>query len=188
MVEMSTDQSSSKSRKVKLQAWNRNVQKCTLCDICNYSKYKVTYEVVGDNPEILFLGEAPGDVEYAEKTPFIGPSGNILRDIIEESIGDTPHILVNSVLCPPYTDKTMMKTRMPGESEVKNCSTHIRKLIRIFKPKYIIAVGKVAERSLAAIGITEYKRVMHPSAINRSGKDYHFNFEKTIMDIERYIQ
>lgn len=184
------------SSKQKLRIWANEIASCSKCDISNYCDHKVTHFLFTPRPkpyvDILFIGEAPGESEYLNQEPFIGPSGTCLREIIDDAVpNDISFCITNSILCTPFTDSSRYTIGTPSLSEVKECSPHLQSLYRKIKPKYIIALGKVAEKAVIhlskTIHIPHYIQVLHPSKILQS-KDYHYQFEKASLAIQEYLK
>lgn len=180
--------------RVKLNIWDKSVQPCTKCDISKLCKHKVTYFTYCPRPtktiDILFIGEAPGQVEYAEREPFIGPSGAVMREIIQESV--PPHLsycITNSILCTPFTDDTRYTIRTPSLSEVRECAAHLTRLIRYINPRKIILVGRIAEKAIKHVTcpIPPTTAIRHPSAIMQDTKST-YEFDNAVLTIQRYLE
>ena len=184
------------TNKQKARIWANNLADCSKCDISKYCNHKVTHYIFSHRPsihiDILFIGEAPGESEYLNKEPFIGPAGICLREIIDESVpNDISFCITNSILCTPFTDESRYTIRAPFLSEVKECAPHLQSLYRRLKPKYIVALGKVAEKAVISLAktlpIPHYVHIVHPSKISQS-KDYHYQFEKASLAIQEYLK
>lgn len=181
--------------KQKLKILADNIASCKSCDISKLCEHKVTYRLYNPEPsrfiDILFVGEAPGDSEYIHKEPFIGPSGQVMQDIIDASVPvHLSYCITNSILCTPYTDEYRRKIRVPSLSEVKECSKHIAALINATKPKKMIAVGKIADKSLTRMkGIQKVQHVciLHPSVIMQSDK-FNYEFDRAVLTIQEYLK
>jgi len=115
---------------------------CTRCPL--YSSR--TRAVPGEGPlnaSIMFVGEAPGRSEDLEGRPFVGSAGKLLDSLLS-SIGverDGVYI-TNVVKCRPPGN------REPFDSEVRACNPYLRRQISIIKPKIIVALGRIAGRTL----------------------------------------
>lgn len=173
---------------VTLNKWKKRVNNCQKCDIAKICKHKVLERSTSKKHiDILFVGEAPGETEYINKLPFIGPAGQTLKNIIEEALEDHPDLtysLINSIFCTPFTSPARANIRTPSLSEVKECSQHLYDYIEIYTPKVIIAVGEIAHKALAPY---THFHIMHTSAINRSGKRYQYEFDKAVLTIQGAI-
>lgn len=138
--------------------------------------------------DILLIGEAPGQVEYAEKEPFIGPAGMTLQDIINEAIPPIfSYCIINSVMCTPFEDEYRYNIRMPSLSEVKECSAHLTRIAKTLKPKYVILLGKIAEKAFKYINcpLPIPLAVKHPSAIMQSRTTY--EYDNAVLKIKEYL-
>lgn len=135
--------------------------------------------------DILFVGEAPGQSEYAIGTPFVGPAGQELNELVEESLDPSlRYVITNAILCTPFSDESRSNIRTPSVPEIAACRTHLQRLIGILRPRHVIALGKVAERSLKKFmpersinsDSLSFTTIIHPSAILRST---HQDLERT---------
>jgi DNA polymerase len=126
------------------------------------------------NPEILFIGEGPGQNEDKEGRPFVGDAGKFLTEMIE-SIGLKREdvFIGNVVKCrPPHN-------RDPLEEEVSVCtSNYLFKQIKLLKPKLIVTLGRHSMqvffpqiKSISAVHGKAYKKagqvyliLYHPAA------------------------
>jgi DNA polymerase len=115
---------------------------CTRCPL--YSSRKRAVPGEGPlNASIMFVGEAPGRSEDLEGRPFVGSAGKLLDSLLS-SIGverDGVYI-TNVVKCRPPGN------REPFDSEVRACNPYLRRQISIIKPKIIVALGRIAGRTL----------------------------------------
>src|SRR3954449_10789646 len=103
-------------RQAELDALNREVAPCPLCDL-QRSRVKA---VPGEGPldaEVLFIGEAPGYHENMQGRPFVGPSGHFLDELLA-SIGLKREqvFITNVVKCRPPNN------RDPLPQEIEACA------------------------------------------------------------------
>lgn len=115
---------------------------CTRCPL--YSSR--TRAVPGEGPlnaSIMFVGEAPGRSEDLEGRPFVGSAGKLLDSLLS-SIGVERGgvYITNVVKCRPPGN------REPFDSEVRACNPYLRRQISMIKPKIIVALGRIAGRTL----------------------------------------
>ena len=89
------------------------------------------------HPVIYILGEAPGAVEASKGTPFIGPSGQLLRKYIPDEW--LPDIRWNNCVRtrPP-------KDRTPTEVELACCRKSVEEDIAATKPLAVFGIGGTA--------------------------------------------
>ncbi len=117
---------------------NTDISKCNLCDL---HKSKTNY-VPGEGfskPEILFIGEGPGEQEDKSGRPFVGEAGLLLDKIIGKMGYSRNNIYItNIVKCRPPNNRT------PNKAEAKACFSFLRRQIDFLKPKIIVCLGKTA--------------------------------------------
>ena len=115
------------------------------CTLCKNSQTDVKIFGAGKrNAQIALIGEGPGREEVLQKTPFVGPAGQLLDKILD-AIGFRREDLyyTNSVIC-----RTDDKNRTPNKSECLNCRERLFEEISAVSPKYIILVGSIALRTV----------------------------------------
>lgn len=135
---------------------------CTACPLHMYAK---TVCVPGDGPkrpDILVIGQNPGQQEDRQGRPFIGPSGKILKRQLEKAalIPDVTVRFTNIVRC------VTPNNREPSAKEIKACKPYLDAEIAACKPKYIVPLGAPATKALAKTKITQ----SHGQMIERDGR------------------
>ena len=95
---------------------------------------------------LMILGEAPGANEDAKGIPFIGKSGRLLNDMLQDCGIDVKRdaVKLNAVSCRPP------KNRTPSAMEIESCRSRVWKAIKEYKPRVILALGMVSLQSLLA--------------------------------------
>lgn len=94
---------------------------------------------------ILFIGEGPGISEDVLGKPFIGPAGELLQRIIDDSIPpEVTYVLYNMVGCMP-TDDDGDKSGTPTDEQVTACAPKLQEFVKIANPDLIVCVGATAE-------------------------------------------
>lgn len=115
---------------------------CTRCPL--YSSR--TRAVPGEGPlnaSIMFVGEAPGRSEDLEGRPFVGSAGKLLDSLLSSIGVERGSVYITNVVkCRPPGN------REPFDSEVRACNPYLRRQISIIKPKIIVALGRIAGRTL----------------------------------------
>lgn len=120
----------------------------------------------GRRRSIMFIGEGPGRVEEGEGRPFVGPSGNILRKVIE-SLGVIDYYITNCVACrscgQAYNSEGQAVERMnrrtkvmepvivdqaPTPLHIKTCLPRLYEQIYLVDPIIIVAMGGEAASTL----------------------------------------
>lgn len=94
--------------------------------------------------EIIFIGEAPGYNEDKHSFPFIGKSGQLLRQLIRDIIGisDNDVFYTNIIRCHPEND------RNPESAEIAACNEFLKNELYTIRPKIIVATGTFAARTI----------------------------------------
>lgn len=138
-----------------------------------------------ENPEFLFIGEAPGFTENKQGIPFIGRSGKILDMWIE--ITKKSYGVINTVPIIPLSEEG--RIRPPTKEEIDYFRPLINKLIKKMNPKYIICVGKSASNFLKEnFKLCEWKGnigfIYHPAYYLRNGKNGIDDFKRLIEKVQ----
>ena len=109
------------------------------CSLCNLSKSRKHIVFGEGNPEakLMFVGEAPGEMEDNSGKPFVGRAGQLLDRIIQNvlMLRREDVYIANIVKCRPPAN------RAPTEEEAEKCKPFLIKQIEIIKPKIIVALG-----------------------------------------------
>ncbi len=140
---------------------------------------------------VLFIGEAPGQVEDALGIPFTGPSGKVLNYVIKYVKFPFSYTITNAVNCRPVTvipldtdaEKKFYEeglenlelgsdyelvdwNRDPWDSEIKACSDHVQELIDEVQPTAIILLGQIAKKACPKTKLPTLN-LLHPAFILR---------------------
>lgn len=100
--------------------------------------------------KIMLLGQAPGPHEARFGKPFAYTSGKTLFKWFKDATGISEddfrrHIYIAATArCFPGKSPSGRGDRLPDLQELKNCSRHLQKEVRLLKPQLMIAVGKTA--------------------------------------------
>jgi uracil-DNA glycosylase len=115
------------------------------CQKCKLHETKKNY-VPGEGsltPDIMFIGEGPGETEDNFGKPFIGKAGQLLDKIIAKMGYSRETVFIgNIVKCRPP------QNRDPEAEEVAACKPYIVNQIQVLKPKVIVCLGRVALNNL----------------------------------------
>ena len=143
---------------------------CRKCGLHRFRRKIVLGEGVMP-ADVLIVGEAPGKSEDLLGRPFVGPSGKILREALrraqERAKADVNYYITNTVSCRP-TDRKRGENRAPTDAEQMACWPRLRKTERLVKPKYIVLLGREAERACKPHW-PEAVTMQHPAYILRRG-------------------
>lgn len=158
---------------------------CTRCDLYKYA----TQTVFGEGPksaEVMFVGEQPGDKEDLAGKPFIGPAGQLLDELLEETgIDRSRYYVTNAVKHFKYVPKGKRRLHQrPNAGEIERCRWWLHIERDLIKPKMIVAMGATAAQAVTGSGEGILKRrggietledgtrvfiTIHPSAVLRAG-------------------
>ena len=126
-----------------LGIFESSVEDCMKCEL-GTSRKKIVFGSGDKNADLLIIGEAPNEYDDEKGKPFVGKTGKLLDKILKAiGLSRTDNVYLTNVL----------KCRTPNNrdpllSEVINCNSYLLKQIEIIKPKIIVALGKVAGKSL----------------------------------------
>lgn len=87
--------------------------------------------------KIMFIGEAPGADEDAQGRPFVGRSGQLLRQTITES-----NIKIDKVYITNIVKYRPPENRDPSIEEIDVCKNWLDRQIQIIKPPTIVTLGR----------------------------------------------
>jgi DNA polymerase len=151
---------------------------CVRCGLAE-TRTQVVFGVGDPSADLLFVGEAPGAEEDRLGQPFVGRSGKLLDQLVQEEMGltrDQFHI-ANVVKCRPP------ENRDPRPDEIEACNPWLERQLELIAPKVVITLGNFATKTLLQTkeGITKVRGraypfrggllipTFHPAAILRGG-------------------
>lgn len=171
-----TENKSVKSSAVTIEDIAKKIEQCKRCKLCQKRNRVVPGEGVL-HPEVLVIGEGPGEEEDKYGRPFVGPAGILLDKMLSAINLDRKKncFIANIVKCRPP------ENRNPSAEEAEACSSFLEAQILCLKPKMILALGSVALKNLLQTenGITKmhgtffdyngipFMATYHPSALLR---------------------
>ncbi len=122
------------------------------CQVCAHA-CDATQTVFGQGPDsasVMIVGEQPGDIEDVRGRPFVGPSGNLIRQILADlSFNDDEIYFTNAVKHFKYTVKGKRRLHQnPSVDEIEHCSGWLAQELALVKPALVIALGATAARAL----------------------------------------
>lgn len=133
--------------------WNELPEVCVKCKLYQGCKTPYISGSGAAKPDILFIGEAPGEDEDRQGKPFVGKSGQLLKDSIE--LVDLPMNklrFTNVVRCRPPGNRT------PTTAEIEYCSRFLTDEIAECKPKVVVLLGNTPLKALLKLnGIKSYQ-------------------------------
>jgi uracil-DNA glycosylase len=158
--------------------------KCRACDLWR----RGTQTVFGEGARgsrVLFVGEQPGDQEDLAGRPFVGPSGRLLDEAMEEAGIDRKSAYVTNAV-KHFKWEPRGKRRIhqkPNSTEIAACKPWLAAELAVVRPAVVVALGATAAQAMlgASFRVTrergrvvdspEFGRVIatvHPSSILRA--------------------
>jgi uracil-DNA glycosylase len=114
---------------------------CDNCPLANNSAY------VGSSgrmeAKIFIVGAAPGEQDAEQRTPFAGPAGSMLKDVLGDLGVETSVVRYTNVVRRLAVDKNG-KTRKPTKAECNRCGQHLASEMRTRDVDLFLALGQVA--------------------------------------------
>ncbi len=145
---------------VELDEVTRVIKSCTRCELHKTKKNYVPGEG-NPGPDIIFIGEGPGETEDNFGRPFIGKAGQLLDKVIIRMGYTREAVFIgNIVKCRPPNN------RDPLKGEVDACMPFLTRQVEILRPKVIVCLGKVAMNNLLGV---DY------SIMEQRGKQFEFS-------------
>ena len=126
-----------------LDSLYKQCQECKACELYK-ERTNIVFGVGNQNADILFIGEAPGENEDLQGMPFVGRSGKLLDELLNE-VGfsrDENIYIANILKCRPP------KNRDPKPNEQEACLHFLMEQIDIINPKIVVCVGRIAAQKL----------------------------------------
>jgi len=119
------------------------VAKCTRCPHLAATRTQTVFGVGPVDPELCFIGEAPGATEDAQGEPFVGEAGQLLNRIIAACGMKREEVYIaNIIKCRPPGNRT------PNAEEAANCREYLEKQLELLRPRYICCLGACAAQNL----------------------------------------
>ena len=126
-----------------------NVSGCLKCPL-GLARNKIVFGIGDPKADLMLVGEAPGEKEDETGEPFVGKAGALLDKILLSiKLKRTSNVYITNVIkCRPQNN------RDPLPSEVEKCQPYLIKQIQLIKPKLIVALGRVAGKTLLKLDIS----------------------------------
>jgi len=130
-------------RRQALQLLADRVRPCTRCSELVSTRSQTVFGVGKLDPDICFVGEAPGADEDRQGEPFVGQAGQLLNRIIVACGMRREDVYICNILkCRPPANRT------PLPNEAANCSEYLEKQMDLVRPRFICALGACAAQNL----------------------------------------
>lgn len=150
------------SKRRNLSTIAREIKECQTCKVG-----KVGKSVPGEgnpNAKIVFIGEAPGRQEAKTGRPFVGRSGQFLRQLIRQIDLREEDVFITSPV------KYLPKRGTPLVEDIKHGREHLLQQLEVIDPKVIVLLGNVACQG--ALGEARSVLKEHGKVIRRDGRKH----------------
>ena len=126
-----------------LDSFHQQIHKCQNCQL-GQSRTKFVFGVGDPNASLVLVGEAPGEQEDLKGEPFVGRAGQLLDKILAaiDRSREKDVYICNVLKCRPP------QNRDPRSDEVEQCEPYLIHQINLIQPKLIVALGRVAGKTL----------------------------------------
>ena len=117
--------------------------------------------------DLVFVGEAPGAEEEKQKTPFVGPAGKKLEQILGAMGLSREQVYISNLVKfrPKKGDGRFQHTsnRPPTHEEMAACLPYLRAEMAVVRPRVIVALGQIAAEGLLEKGLSvaAFRRESH---------------------------
>ncbi len=116
-------------------------ERIVICTKCPLAESRIN-AVPGEGPQhadIMMVGDAPGANEDETGRPFIGQSGNLMSDLLEEAGIKRDDVFITSILkCRPPDN------RNPTTEEVRSCAPFVLAQLDSIAPIVLVTLGNEA--------------------------------------------
>jgi len=162
---------------LSLESFEHSISLCQKCSL-GKSRKEFVFGVGDPNASLLLIGEAPGEQEDIQGEPFVGRAGKLLDKILNaiDRNRNKDVFIANVIKCRPPNN------RDPLPSEVEKCEPYLKTQIRLINPRLIVALGRVAAKTLLKLDIplkdmrgkihdysgTPLRVTYHPAALLRN--------------------
>lgn len=125
------------------------LEQCRRCPLWE----RATQAVCGEgNPDaqIMLVGEQPGDREDLVGRPFVGPAGQLLDQVFQQSGVDRADVYMTNAVkhfkWEAHGKRRLHKT--PAQREVDACRVWLEEEIERVRPRVVVALGLTAAKSI----------------------------------------
>jgi len=122
-----------------LETITKEINTCQRCPLGAGRSHAVPGEG-NPHPELVFVGEGPGQTEDQTGRPFVGAAGQFLEELLALiHLKRSDVFITNVVKCRPP------QNRDPKPSEIDTCTRlYLEKQLAMLKPKIIVTLGRHA--------------------------------------------
>ncbi|HEY2461667.1 MAG TPA: UdgX family uracil-DNA binding protein [Candidatus Acidoferrum sp.] len=181
----------------------KDARTCKACDLWRNATQTVFGEG-GKRPQIMFIGEQPGNQEDLDGKPFVGPAGHLLDSALEEAgIDRTKTYVTNAVKHFKWEPRGKRRIhKKPSGAEIAACRPWLDAEIAVLQPEVIVCLGATAAQTLLgkAFRVTQHRgelmksplaphlmATVHPSSILRAPDEEtrHSEMQRFVADLKK---
>lgn len=129
------------------------IGECQKCPLCQTRHHTVPGEGNVHTP-VMFIGEAPGEVEDLQGKPFVGKAGQLFTKILQSVQMKREDVFITNMLkCRPPGN------RNPSKAEIEICFPYLESQIALINPRIIVTLGNIPTKHLlqSQEGITKLR-------------------------------
>jgi DNA polymerase len=142
-AEPAADGESPEQRRRELRVLAERVAGCDRCAELAATRTQTVFGVGPVDPELCFIGEAPGADEDRQGEPFVGQAGQLLNRIIAACGFKREEVYIcNIIKCRPPGN------RQPQPNEAGNCREYLDRQLELVRPRFLCALGATAAQNL----------------------------------------
>jgi DNA polymerase len=137
-------------RQAELPALQRAARECQGCDLYR----NATQTVFGEgpaHPDLVLVGEQPGDREDLEGHPFVGPAGKVLDQALEAVGIPRDRAYVTNAVKHFKWERGSGQRRIhakPNQLELMACRPWLEAELAVLKPQVLVCLGSTAAQAL----------------------------------------
>jgi DNA polymerase len=149
---------SPEQRRHELTVLAESITGCDRCPELFATRTQTVFGVGKVDPDVCFVGEAPGADEDRLGEPFVGKAGQLLNKIIAACGFQRDDVYIcNTIKCRPPNNRT------PSPDERGNCREYFDRQLALVRPKYIVCLGATAAQNVlgTTLGINKLRGRMH---------------------------
>ena len=123
---------------------------CRGCDLWR----NATQTVFGEgpaHPDVVFVGEQPGDKEDLAGRPFVGPAGRVLDEGLAAVGIDRSHTYVTNAVKHFKYERGSGQRRIhakPNQLEIQACRPWLEAELSVLQPRVLVCLGSTAAQAL----------------------------------------
>jgi len=128
-------------RRERLTEVFRRARTCERCPELVATRTQVVFGAGNADADLMFIGEAPGRDEDVNGIPFVGRSGQLLTDLLEEVGLHRDDVFIANVLkCRPPDN------RNPAPREIANCREYLEQQLALIQPRVVCTLGNFSTK------------------------------------------